>query len=1231
MKKISLFILFILSITPVKSFMQDNDSIDYVVYLIGNTATKELDLKSLDLFSKQTAIEKHPFAIIHLGDILKPGSLESSVHELNYFFNEEIGSMADIYFIPGDKEWDNAGRNGLATVRKTEDQIEKQLNGSNIFLPSRGCPGPEIIDLSPTLRLIAINSHWWMHPFDIPEAPDSDCENITREEFLESLDEIIEESIGMNIIIAGHHPVISNGVYGGHMPLRKHIFPLEDKNPDNHVPIPLLGSFYAAYRQNIGTVRDMANEDYREFTDRISDILEKHPGLIYTSAHDYSLQLLEIEEGYQVISGSLNEKEPVGRKDNALFSSSKSGFGKLVYYTNGNVGLSFYQFDNNRTTEIYSKLLLRSACVETKNDDVQVNRFFIPCYEDDMGIQSINVTYPSGPVTVSGGDYQAGPLKKLFLGSLYRSSWITPVNVPYMNLDTVKSGLTPFALGGGRQTTTLKFKAGDGKEYAFRSVDKNLINALPREYQHTLISTIVQNVTATQHPYGALVVSSLLDGTDILHARPTLYVLPDHPRLGAYREAHEGLFGMLEVRPKDPVGDVPGFMGADDVTRSVGLFRKLYKDNDNSVDAISFGRARAFDIFIGDWGRHEDNWKWAGYELDNRTIYYPIPRDRDHAFSKWDGILPKMADRKWAMPMIENFNYDFHDIQSLTWPGRHVDRLLLTSLEREDWAEISAHIQSEMTEDVINKAIASMPPKIQSVSGTEIGSKLKSRREQLPGAVDDFYLLLAKYVDVVASNKHEHIQVERLSTGNVRVTTYKKDKDSSIISDVPLFEREFVRGETREIRIYGLDGQDVFNVSGSSNKSILVRLIGGPGEDEIVDRSSVRGLQKHTYVYDNIGSDLTIGRETKNKSSDDAEVNTYDRKSFTYNTYVPKPLIYYTPDDGFVASMGINWTTHGFRKEEYKSNNNIYIRAGTSGNIQLGGEMHLKSVLGKWDLGISADYGRYFPYYNFFGIGNNTVKDPELYESDYYKTSLKGLVSKLHTEREIFREGTFRIGILAESYDSDNVSDSLLDFGGQIIPGAERFTTTGFNTRFYLDLRDRKVFATRGIEMLIENTSYLTIDGISGDFGMAESFLKYYGTTRLLIPTTLVLKVGGSKNYGSNIPYYKYSFLGQDNNLRGYRKNRFIGDASAYFNSELRFHFGKIKNLILPFETGLIGFYDLGKVWFEGDDTGGWHSGYGGGFYVAPLKRDYLLSIMLESSSDESILFRFGFGFILDR
>ena len=51
----------------------------------------------------------------------------------------------------------------------------------------------------------------------------------------------------------------------------------------------------------------------------------------------------------------------------------------------------------------------------------------------------------------------------------------------------------------------------------------------------------------------------------------------------------------------------------------------------------------------------------------------------------------------------------------------------------------------------------------------------------------------------------------------------------------------------------------------------------------------------------------------------------------------------------------------------------------------------------------------------------------------------------------------------------------------------------------------------------------------------------------------------------------------------------------------------------------------------EGLADGAWHAGYGGGFYISPLTRDYLFTILFESSAEEKLLFRFGIGFLLDR
>lgn len=1209
---------------------QENDQIFQVVYLIGNTA-RGIPEKQLLALKDQIRKEKHPCTIIHLGDIVYAGDMEKQETELDQLFDLlQDQDRGKLFFTPGDMDWDNSQKDGLKMVRKMEELVESRVESANIFLPSGGCPGPEYIDLSPRLRLIALNTPWWIHPYDVPEAPDSDCMNLTREEVMESLEEAIEDSDGRNILIIGHHPLLSSGVYGGHMTLKTHLFPFADAYPGNRIPVPLLGSFHASYRQNVGTVRDMANEDYQDFIDHMHDLITRNPGLIYASAHDYSLQLLEFEKSFQVISGSISHKEPVGKEPGELFSASTPGYSRLEYYQSGEIRISFYASGQENQQELYTQVLYRSGCDTLGRSPVAPNRYYIPCLEEEDKGTEPDTPFPEDFARVSAGDYPASGLKLMFLGSLHRDTWLTPVSIPYLNLDTTFNGLTPEALGGGRQTTTLKFKAGNGREYAFRSVDKTLVNALPREYRNSFVGSMIKEVTATEYPYGAIIASSLMDETNILHARPELYVLPDHPGLGAFREPYAGLFGMLEERPGDPEGELQGFMGADDVTRSVGLFRKIYSDNDRFVDEEALGKARIFDMLIGDWGRHEDNWKWAGYDRENMRVYYPIPRDRDHAFCKWNGLIPYLADREWAMPMVESFGPEFKDIKSLTWPARHVDRLLLTELDQEDWRELSSELASSLTDEVIDRAILSLPPEILPVSGYEIGASLKSRRDQLPEAVDSYYSLLAGQVDVVGSNKHEYVEVERLAGGNVWVGMYKRNKGGEVFRDDPLYEREFVRKETREICIYGLDGEDVFHVGGTAGKSIRVRIIGGPGADVIKDSSKVDGIGRHTFIYDTKNTQLTPGPESRDLRSDDPDINLYDRKAFKYNTYLPKPLIYYSSDDGFVGSFGMNWTRHGFRKADFKSSHDLSLRAGTSGNVQLETENLWKELMGNWDAGFNVSYGHYYPYYNFFGLGNDSFKDPELYDEDYYRVYLKGLMSSFYAENELFKKGMFRIGLLYENIDSRAETDSMFMAEAEQITGTDRVGLGGIKARFYMDFRDRQTFATRGLQFLAENSTYSILDGASGNFGLAETYLKYFGTAKILIPVTLVLKLGGSKNYGQQIPFYKYTYLGQFSKLRGYRRNRFTGDASAYLNSELRFHLGRIRNQFLPFETGLIGFYDLGRVWWEGSSDGGWHAGYGGGFYISPFSRDYVFTLMFESSPEEPLLFRFGFGFILD-
>ncbi|MCB0588892.1 MAG: hypothetical protein KDD06_26625, partial [Phaeodactylibacter sp.] len=131
----------------------------------------------------------------------------------------------------------------------------------------------------------------------------------------------------------------------------------------------------------------------------------------------------------------------------------------------------------------------------------------------------------------------------------------------------------------------------------------------------------------------------MLDKLGILHASPHLYVMPDDPKLEQFRSTFANMLGMVEERPTNGgKGPLP-FGNADEIYKSYDLFHEMYDHPDVRLDSREFARARMFDILIGDWSKHEDNWKWAGFEKEDGILVRPIPRDRDHAFSNLDGFL----------------------------------------------------------------------------------------------------------------------------------------------------------------------------------------------------------------------------------------------------------------------------------------------------------------------------------------------------------------------------------------------------------------------------------------------------------------------------------------------------------------------------------------------------------------------------------------------------------------
>ncbi len=285
------------------------------------------------------------------------------------------------------------------------------------------------------------------------------------------------------------------------------------------------------------------------------------------------------------------------------------------------------------------------------------------------------------------GEQEADWFKRLLFGSHWRSAWTTQVEVPYLDPDRIFRGLIPYKTGGGRQTLSLRFKARDGMRYVFRYVNKDPAMRLPYELRDTVVARVLRDQTTTQCPYGALVTDIIQNESGFLNPHPNLYVMPDDSKLGPFLETYGNMLGMLEEFPRDPDKVEKHYAAdADEVLKSFELFNKLYRSYDKKLNARQLAKARIFDFLVGAWDRHEDNWKWAGYEEHGETVYEPIPRDSDNVFTLFDGILPWLFDRDGTLPMLETFDYHIMGLRGLTWQARYLGRFLISELDREECA-----------------------------------------------------------------------------------------------------------------------------------------------------------------------------------------------------------------------------------------------------------------------------------------------------------------------------------------------------------------------------------------------------------------------------------------------------------------------------------------------------------------------------------------------------------------
>ncbi|RMG78683.1 MAG: hypothetical protein D6714_17585, partial [Bacteroidetes bacterium] len=341
--------------------------------------------------------------------------------------------------------------------------------------------------------------------------------------------------------------------------------------------------------------------------------------------------------------------------------------------------------------------------------------------------------------------------------------------------------MTPIKRGGGYQTNSLRLLDADGHQWVMRDLLKDATRIVPYPFNQTIAKDVFADQFTSAHPYAAFVIAPMAESVHIYHTNPKLFYVPKQPRLGLYNEHFGGGFYLVEERAGGNWEDLASFGYAKKTESTLDLAKKLQKNHNHRVDQTQTLRTRLFDQVIGDWDRHDDQFRWMVYkEVDDVKYYRPIPRDRDQPFSTYDGAVPAILRN--TVPFLKQLRVYTPEIKKIQWVNYHsrfFDPAFLNAMTRADFEREAAFIQEHLTDDVIEKAFDLWPKNIYELDGEKITSVLKSRRDGLQKIAGDLYEHIARKAVIVGTDKSELFEVERQTNGDTRVRMFDSNKEGA--------------------------------------------------------------------------------------------------------------------------------------------------------------------------------------------------------------------------------------------------------------------------------------------------------------------------------------------------------------------------------------------------------------------------------------------------------------------
>ncbi|WP_026977025.1 metallophosphoesterase [Flavobacterium tegetincola] len=1168
----------------------EKSEIQHTFYLIGDAgnADKEAGENTLGFLKEKLKSADENSTLLFLGDNIYPDGLPKKDDENRKLAEKKLDNQLDLakdflgktIFIPGNHDWYN---NGLKGLKRQEDYINEALKEKKSFMPRESC-AIDKLSISDNLELITIDSQWFLEDWNDSPTINEGCDVKSREEFFTELESVLNKNQSKTMVIAIHHPLMTNGTHGGQFSLEKQLFPLESK-----IPLPIIGSLVNFLRKTSGiSPQDLQNKKYSELANRIKALIQSYDNVVVVSGHDHNLQYIEKNNVKQIISGSGSKLEAARAINEKDFSAGMNGYAVLEIGKNGDAFVSFYGVNQKKEQLLYSYKVLSEKKVTDLTFNASVPEF------KEASIYSKNRTSKSA-------------FYKFLWGNHYRDVYSQNIKAPTVLLDTLFGGLKPLKAGGGHQSKSLRLEDSTGKEFVMRGLKKSatrFIQALAfkdqsieNEFNNTYTEDFLLDFYTSSHPYTPFAVGNLAEAVGVSHANPILFYVPKQKTLMDFNAEYGDELYMIEERPMEEFKGYESFGSPENIVSTDDVLANLIKDEKYEIDEASYIRARLFDMLIGDWDRHSDQWRWGEFRKNEKVIYKPIPRDRDQAFPKYGGVALTIVLTAPELRHMQEFASDIRNVKWFNMEPYPMDLKFLKTADAKVWKEQADFIKLNLTDAVIDTAFDVLPEEVQDATIEEIKNTLRLRKEKLNDFAQDYFKVLQRTAVLVGTNKKDKFIITRLPKGKTEVQVFRLKKDGEEFQYTRLFDKN----ETKQIWIYGLEGDDVFEVKGKESGVIRLKIIGGANNDlyEIEN-----GKRVTLFDYKTKNNVFIIDNKTRKIVSDSYELNKYDYKKPKYNAFAGYPDVGYNPDDGVKVGVSLTYKVNSFIRNPFSQKHNLqanYYFATEGYEFKYNGVF--PNSINNWRLEMDAIVTTPNFSSNFFGFGNDTQNLDDDLGMNYNRIKMQtlGFAPSIHWQGDFGAHFSAKLNF--RSVEVDRTANRFIVDNFAI--DEEVFNTQNFlaaQVRYGFENYDNASIPTMGMKFYVEGGYEINLNESNKTVPYAETALgfshKITKDDQLVFGTMAKAKMLFSNDY----LFYQMAELGGDADLRAFRFQRFSGKQSFFITSDLRYKIGKFKNSLIPAQYGVFAGYDSGRVWLAETNSNKWHNSIGGGIWLNGVK-----------------------------